>query len=62
MKLETVYFDLFKSDNIHHSNDSATFLVEMHKAEIRKQQIKILAFFDTAPVGLNISLELALIP
>ena len=61
MELETMYSDLFKSDNIHHNNHTTTFadlLVKYVPGLNKKTGIKrVSVFFDTVAIGLNTSSE-----
>ena len=61
MELETVYSDLFKSDNIHHNNHTSTFadlLVKYIPGLNKKTANKhVSVIFDTAAIGLNTSSE-----
>ena len=61
IQLETMYSDLFKSDNIHHNNHTTTFadvLVRYVPGFNKKTANKrVNVFFDTAAIGLNISSE-----
>ena len=61
MELETMYSDLFKSDNIHHNNHTTTFadlLVKYVPGLDKKTANKrVSVFFGTAAIGLNTSSE-----
>ena len=61
MEFETIYFDLLKSDNIHHNNHTTTFadlLVKYVPGLNKKTGFKrVSVFFDTVAIGLNTSSE-----
>ena len=61
MELETMYSDLFKSDNIHHNNHTSTFtdlLIKYVPGLNKKTANKhVSVIFDTAAIGLNTSAE-----
>ena len=64
MELETMYSDLFKSDNIHHNNHTtiADLLVKYVPGLNKKTANKhVSVTFDTAVIGLNTSPETTLI-
>ena len=61
MELETMYSDLFKSDNIHHNNHTSTFadLLVKYVPGLNKKTANnhVSVIFDTAAIGLNTSSE-----
>ena len=61
MELETMYSDLFKSDNIHHNNHTTTFsdLLVKYVPSLNKKTAnkRVSVCFDTAAIGLNTSSE-----
>ena len=61
MELETMYSDLFKSDNIHHNNHTTTFadLLLKYVPGLNKKTANkhVSVIFDTAVIGLNTSSE-----
>ena len=61
MELETMHFDLFKYDNIHHKNRTTTFadllikyVPDLNKKTANKQ---VSVIFDTVSIALNTSSE-----
>ena len=61
MELKTMYFDLLKSDNIHHNNHTTTFadLLVKYVPGLNKKTAseRVSLFSDTAAIGLNTSSE-----
>ena len=61
VELETIYYDLLKSDHIHHNNHTITFadLQVKYVPGLNKKTAnkRVIVFFDTALIGLNTSLE-----
>ena len=59
MELETMYSDLFKSDNIHHNNHTTTFadLLAKYVPGLNKKTANkhVSVIFDTAAIDLNTS-------